>query len=156
MDVDYFGQIALTKALLPSMLRRREGHIIVTSSVAGYIGVPLRSAYCAAKHALHGFFDTLRTEVCEENIKITLICPSYVKTGISKAALTGKGKTFGHMTDVIAGGVSPRDCAMQMIHAVVKGKEEMVIGKGAGKYAVYVKRYFPAVYSRLVRNSRAI
>ena len=73
MEIDYFGQIALTKAVLPSMINQRSGHIVVTSSVMGLYTAPLRSAYCAAKHALHGFFDTLRTEVWRNNIHVKLL-----------------------------------------------------------------------------------
>mgnify|MGYP001827250202 FL=1 len=68
MDIDYFGHVALTKAVLPSMLQRKTGHIVVTTSLAGLLQVPYRTAYCAAKHALHGFFDTLRVELWEDNI----------------------------------------------------------------------------------------
>ena len=156
MEIDYFGQIALTKALLPSMIEHRSGHIVVTTSVSGILGVPMRSAYCAAKHALHGFFDSLRAEVHDHGIRVTLVAPSAVQTRISTQALTGDGGTFGKMDKVIAKGISPEACADGMIDAVVRGKEEVVLGKGTGKYGVIVKRHFPRVYSKLVRRATVV
>jgi len=91
MDIDYFGHVALTKAVLPSMLERKSGHIVVTTSLAGLLPVPYRTAYCAAKHALHGFFDTLRVELWDDNVKVTLVCPAQVRTSISMQALAGDG-----------------------------------------------------------------
>jgi len=156
MEIDYFGHIGLTKALLPSIMERRSGHIVVTTSVAGIIGVPLRSAYCAAKHALHGFFDALRAEVWDHNIKVTLICPSAVRTRIAAEALTGNGRAYGKMDNIISGGIAVDDCVDKMITAVVKGKEEVVVGKGMGKHGVLVKRLFPVVYSKVVRRVSAV
>lgn len=82
METDYFGAVALTKAVLPSMLVRHAGHIVVVSSVMGYVGTPGRSSYAAAKHALHGWFDSLRAEVWRDHIRVTLACPGYVRTGV--------------------------------------------------------------------------
>jgi dehydrogenase/reductase SDR family member 7B len=156
MEIDYFGHIALTKAVLPYMLHRKSGHIVVTTSIAGMVGVPMRTAYCAAKHALHGFFAALAPEVWKDNIKITLVCPSAVKTRISKTALTGDGTAYGRMDNIISKGISPEACADQIISAVAKGRHEAIIGGGAGKYAVYAKRYLPSVYARLVRYAKGV
>jgi short-subunit dehydrogenase len=91
MDINYLGNIALTKAILPHFIENKSGHFVVTSSIVGKIGTPLRSSYAASKHALHGFFDSLRTEVYQDNIVVTLICPGFVNTNVSKNALTGDG-----------------------------------------------------------------
>src|SRR6266850_1021844 len=93
MEVDYFGTVSLTKLLLPHFLKRKSGHFVTVSSVMGKIGTPHRSGYAAAKHALHGFFDSLRAEVWKENknILVTLICPGWVKTQVTINALTGDG-----------------------------------------------------------------
>jgi len=72
MEVDVLGQIALTKAVLPLMLEQGSGHIVVTSSVAGKLGAPYRTGYCAAKHAVMGFFDALRTEVIRHCLKVII------------------------------------------------------------------------------------
>jgi short-subunit dehydrogenase len=156
MDIDYFGHVALTKAVLPSMLERRSGHIVVTTSVAGLMPIPLRSAYCAAKHALHGFFDTLRIETAGDNIKITLVCPAAVRTNISVNALTGSGEKFGKMDNVISGGIPPDECAQWILKAVVKGKREVVIGRGLPRYGVAAKRYLPGLYYRFIGKAKAV
>ena len=91
MEVNYVVTIALTKALLPHFIENKKGHFAVTTSMVGLIGTPLRSSYAASKHALHGFFDSLRAEVYDDNIAVTLICPGFVSTNISINALTGDG-----------------------------------------------------------------
>lgn len=153
MEIDYFGQVILTKKLLPSMIKNKSGHFIVTSSVLGKIGVPMRTAYSAAKHALHGFYDSLRAEVWKENIKVTLVCPAAVRTNIAKSALTGKGEKFGKNEDLITKGLAPDKCAIQILNAVRKGREEVIVGKGIGRLAVHVKRLSPRIYSALVKRS---
>jgi len=154
MEIDYFGQIALTKAVLPSMLERRSGHIVVTTSVMGMMPAPLRSAYCAAKHALHGFFDTLRTEVWQEGIRITLLCPAAVRTNISVNALTGTGERFGRMDRIIETGISPEACAGKTLDAVRKGKREVVIGRAQYRYGVWARRLLPALYYAALKRTK--
>jgi len=153
MEIDYFGHIALTKAVLPSMLKRRAGHIVVTTSVSGILGVPLRSAYCAAKHALHGFFDALRAEVWAQGIRVTLICPDAVQTRISTRAVTGDGRPWARMDKMIAAGITPQTCAMQTLAAVARVKDQVVLGMGKGRAAVCLNRFFPGLVSRLTRNA---
>ena len=156
MDIDYFGHIALTKAVLPSMLERKSGHIVVTTSLAGLIPVTYRSAYCAAKHALHGFFDTLRVEVWDDNIKVTLVCPSYVRTNISMKGLAADGSNFGKTTPVIESGMSPEVCADAIMEGVAKGKQQLLVGKGRPIIGTYVKRLSPTLFTRLVRKEQVI
>lgn len=88
MEIDYFSYIELTRLLLPHWQQRKTGHFVVVSSVMGKIGTPMRSAYAAAKHALHGFFDCLRTEVWKDNIQVTIITPGYIRTNVSLNAVT--------------------------------------------------------------------
>lgn len=156
MDIDFFGHIALTKAVLPSMLERKSGHIVVTTSLAGLIPVPYRTAYCAAKHALHGFFDTLRVELWDDNIKVTLVCPAQVRTNISYQALAGDGGKYGIMDPLIEAGMTPEACAEEIITAVVKGKQQILVGKGKPIIGTYVKRLSPALFTRLVRKAQVI
>ena len=106
MRTNFLGPVALTKALLPAMQARRQGHFIVLSSVLGKFGLPGRSAYCASKHALHGFFDTLRAEVWKDRIQVTMVLPGWVRTNVSKNALTANGIPNGVMEAGTAGGVS--------------------------------------------------
>ena len=84
MDINYLGTVALSKALLPHFIENKMGHFVVTTSIVGKIGTPLRSSYAASKHALHGFFDSLRAEHHNDNIAVTLVCPGFVNTNISK------------------------------------------------------------------------
>ncbi len=152
INTDFLGHVALTKAVLPSMLGRRSGHIVVTSSIMGKIYTPLRSTYSAAKYALHGFFDSLRAEVAADNILVTIVCPTGVKTWISLNAVTGDGRKYGKMDDLMSKGLTADECADRIITAVAGGKEEVIIGKGLIKYSAYVARFFPRVYSRLIRR----
>ncbi len=90
-EVDYFAVVALTKLVLPDMIECKSGHLVVTSSVAGKFGVPMRTAYSGAKHALHGFFDALRVEILPYSIQVTLLVVAGVQSNVSVNALTGDG-----------------------------------------------------------------
>src|SRR6218665_1729545 len=129
MDINFFGVVALTKAVLPIMLKQKSGSIAITSSVSGKIGTPMRSGYCATKHALHGFFDSLRSEVWKENVNITIVCPGYIHTNISVNAISGDGSKHGKMDQNQAQGISPEACAESIVNAIAKGKEEINIGR---------------------------
>ena len=146
MDINYFGTIALTKEVLPLMLARKEGHIVTITSLTGKFGAPLRSAYAASKHALHGFFDTLRSETWRENINVSLICPGYVHTNVSVNALTANGKAQNSMDPETASGMKPEDLAKSIIKTIQNKKEELVIG-GKEAMGVYIKRFFPKLFS---------
>ncbi|MGI9531847.1 SDR family oxidoreductase [Lutimonas sp.] len=151
-EVNYFGTIALTKALLPHFLDRNSGQFVVISSVVGKIGTPLRSSYSASKHALHGFYDSLRAENYEQGIKVTIICPGFVNTDVSINALTGKGEKQGTKDKATANGLSPDYFAKKAINAIRSERQEIVIGGKLELLAVYVKRFFPLVLSRMVRK----
>lgn len=150
MDVNFFGTVALTKAVLPSMLARKSGHIVPISSVVGYVGTPLRSAYSASKHALHGFFDSLRAEVAKDGIDITIVCPGYIRTNVSRNALTGDGSAFGKMDRTHDRAMLPEECARRIVNAVAKRKQELVVG-GKETWAVPMMRFTPRLVSRMVR-----
>ncbi|QMW01204.1 SDR family oxidoreductase [Spirosoma foliorum] len=151
MDVNFFGVVALTKAVLPLMLAQGSGHFIVTSSVAGKLGTKQRSGYCASKHALHGFFDALRAEVHNAGLRVTIVCPGYIKTAISVNALRADGQTHGKMDDNQEKGMMPEEFAQRLLQAVSKGKEEVYIG-GSEIYGIYLKRFLPGLLSRILRN----
>ncbi|XP_058013265.1 dehydrogenase/reductase SDR family member 7B isoform X5 [Ahaetulla prasina] len=95
METNYFGPVALTKALLPAMIKRRKGHIVTISSVQGKISIPFRSAYAASKHATQAFFDCLRAEVERFNIEVTVVSPGYIQTNLSLNAVTSDGSQYG-------------------------------------------------------------
>lgn len=152
MDINYLGTVALTKAILPHFLENKKGHFAVTTSIVGKIGTPLRSSYAASKHALHGFFDSLRAEVHQNNIKVTLICPGFINTNVSKNALTGSGEPQGIMDVATGNGMSAELCAKRMLQAIDRNKEEVYIAGFKEKLGVYVKRFVPKLFSVLVRK----
>jgi dehydrogenase/reductase SDR family protein 7B len=153
MEVDYFGTVALTKAVLPSMRARRAGHVVVVSSVMGYIGTPGRSTYAAAKHALHGYFDSLRAELWREGIKITIVCPGYVRTAVSDHAVGPTGEKHGRTDASTARGIAPERCAAALVRGVARGREEIYVG-GGEVIAIYLKRLAPWLLSRIVRRMK--
>jgi dehydrogenase/reductase SDR family member 7B len=151
MNTNYFGTVALTKAVLPGMLARKSGHIVVISSLMGYLDTPLRSAYAASKHALHGYFDSLRAEVWQDNIKVTIICPGFIKTNISLNALRADGRKHARMDNTQSSGMAAEQCAAKILDAIARRKNEVMIG-GKEVLAVYIKRFLPSLYSTIVRR----
>lgn len=152
MEVNYFGAVKLTKAVLPHMLARRSGHIVVVSSVVGKFSTPRRSAYAASKHALHGFFDALRAEVHNDGIRVTLACPGYVQTNLSLSALKGDGSTYDKMDRGQAGGLSAAEVATQILRGVAANKAEIYMGREAT--LIYLKRYWPGLFNFVMRRAR--
>ncbi len=152
-EVDVFGQIALTKQVLPRMIEAGSGHMVVTASVAGKIGAPQRTGYCAAKHAMMGFFDALRTEVTKHGIKVTTITPGYIRTSISENALKGDGSSFGKMDDNIAGGMEVNECADVIMRGFDKGKPEIPVGEGIEMKALLLKRFFPKLLFKMAERT---
>ena len=151
MDVNFFGVVALTKAVLPHMISRKSGHFVVISSVAGKLGTKQRSGYCASKHALHGFFDALRAEIYEAGLHVTMVCPGYVKTPISLHALNADGQKHARMDQNQAIGMEPSECARQICNAVVQKREEVYVG-GFETMGIYLKRFLPEILSRILRS----
>lgn len=151
-DVNYFGTVAITKALLPHLIEKKSGHIAVTSSVVGKFGSPLRSSYSASKHAVHGFFDSLRAEVHDDNISVTIVCPGYVHTDVSRNALNATGEKTNVMDEATKNGISAEEMAIKYITAIYKKKDEIWVGKKE-KLAVYVKRFFPSLLAKMVRKA---
>lgn len=151
MEVDYFGPVALTKALLPHLRAHKAGRIVVISSVMGYVGTPMRSSYSAAKHALHGYFDSLRAELHDEGIKVTIVCPGYVSTGVSRNALTATGAPQGFADSKSSKGIPATACAGAILRAISKDRNEIAIG-GKEVFGIYLQRFFPSLLTRLVRK----
>lgn len=153
MEIDYFGTIALTKALVPKMVKNGGGQIGVITSLVGKFGTPYRSAYAAAKHALHGFFDSLRAEEHDNNIRVSLILPGFIKTNVSVNALTESGEKLNEMDDAQANGMSPEQCAAIIYKNIQKEKQEFLIG-GKEVLGVYLKRFVPKLFSKIIRNTK--
>lgn len=149
MEINFFGNIALTKAVLPYMIEKQSGSIVTISSVAGKFGVPKRSTYSASKHALQGFYESLRAEHKKDNIKVHIVIPGYVKTNISFNAVLSDGSTNNKLDDGQAGGVSAEKCAKQIIRGIKKNKKEILIG-GKELVMVHLRRFLPSVYHNII------
>jgi NADP-dependent 3-hydroxy acid dehydrogenase YdfG len=148
LEVDFFGPVALTKAVLPRMIEQQSGHLVVTSSVAGKHGVPYRTAYCAAKHALHGFFDTLRIELLDHHIEVMLLVIAGVRSDVAKHALTADGSEFGH-DDWGGGGLSitPEECGERVVEALLNKEYEPVISIEPALQAMKLKNQDPVKFT---------
>jgi len=151
MEVDFWGHAELTRQLLPFMVKTGGGQIVVLSSLTGLFGFPHRSAYSAAKHALHGFFETLRLEHFRDNIRVTMVCPGMVKTNISIHALTSSGTEHGLMDKGQENGVTAEYCAGKIARAVLKNRKEIIIGK-KDVIMPYLKRYVPWLFYQIARR----
>jgi short-subunit dehydrogenase len=156
MEVNYFGAVALTKFILPHFLKRKAGHFVTVSSVTGIFGTPYRSGYAASKHALHGFFDSLRAELWSDvrnAIAVTMICPGFIHTPITLSAVTGDGSPLGKMDEAQYAGKPAEWCAKKIANAIEKRKEEVYIG-GIETLGVPFKRLFPKWFSKYIRSAK--
>ncbi|MCT4562251.1 MAG: SDR family oxidoreductase [Crocinitomicaceae bacterium] len=154
MEVNYFGNIKIAKAVLPIMIKNGGGHIVVISSIAGKFGFYLRSAYSAAKHALHGFYESLRLEEEKNNIRVTIVCPGKINTPISTNALTAEGKKHGVMDHNQETGMDVGLCVQTMLKEVAALKKEVYIG-GREIKAVTIKRLFPSIFYSIIKRQSA-
>lgn len=155
IDVNYLGNIALTLAVLPSMIKRKTGYIATTSSVTGLFGSPLRSGYSASKHALHGFYDSLRAEISNEvDIGVSIICPGYVRTDVSINAVTADGSKHGKMDESTAKGLDPEYVAKLVIDKILKKKRVIVVAGFKERFAVFLSRFFPGLLARILKKAK--
>lgn len=154
MTINFWGTVALTQAVLPGMIKRNAGHIVIISSLVGKFGTKFRSAYSASKHALHGYFDSLRTELAPE-IKITIVCPGFIKTNVTLNALTADGSRQNTMDDAQENGMSASACAIEILKSVQAEKQEVYIG-GREKYGVLLKRFFPGLFGKVIRKAKVV
>lgn len=133
VKVDLLAPIALTQELLPRMLERGSGRIANISSIAGKVGVPMRTAYCAAKFGLAGYGDALRAEVAHLGLQVHNIYPGSIATDVSRNALTADGSKRGVSDKVIDNGIAPDVAAAQMLDEMLAGSREIIIAEGAEK-----------------------
>ena len=151
MEINFFANIQLSKLLLPSMLKQQYGHLIITSSISGKFGFYERSAYAASKHALHGFFESLRLETEKFGIKTLIVCPGKIKTNISFHAVDAKGNEHNKMDESHANAMSANECAIKIINAISNNKEEVFIG-GKELIMIKLKRFLPKLFSKIIRK----
>lgn len=144
MEVDFFAPVELTKLVLPAMLARGAGHVAVTASVAGKVGSPQRTGYSAAKHAVMGFFDSLRTEVEHRGVKVTTIVPGFVKTEIGARALTADGSVKGAGEDDVDAGITADEAGRIILAGFEAGMREIPVGGDGPEMALLgLKRQDP-------------
>jgi short-subunit dehydrogenase len=146
MEVDFFGPIGLTKLVLPRMVEQQSGHLVVTSSVAGKHAVPHHSAYCAAKHALHGYYDTLRVEHLADNIDVTLLVIAGIKSNVFRHALTGDGSEYGTSDWDDSSGIPAIECAERVVEGMLNREYELVIGIEPALQAMRIKDKDPVEF----------
>jgi dehydrogenase/reductase SDR family member 7B len=151
MEVNYFGPVELTKRIVPDMLKNGGGQLIVMSSLAGKWGFYERSAYAASKHALHGFFETLRLENESKGLRVALVTPGFIATDISKHAVDANGNASGEMDPNQAKGMPAADCAEIILKNALAGKEEFGVG-GKELKALWIHRYFPKLFGSIIRK----
>lgn len=156
MDVNFFGTIALTLAVLPYFRERRSGHIVSVSSVAGKFGVPYRTGYSSAKAALTGFFEALRAENTSGGIRVTLVYPGFIRTKISENALNGQGKSFGLPNLKTKATISAEECAQRILKAIQNEKLEVQIAGPKESFAVAFHKYFPTLFSKFLSKANVI
>lgn len=151
MNVDFWGAVELTRGVMPAMLERGEGQIVLLTGVLGKFGAPRRSFYAAAKHALHGWGESLREETLGSGVAITFLVPGWVKTEISRHALEADGAPHGSMDEGQERGLSPEECASRALKAIIAGVPEQLIG-GMECGGVYLHRLWPALFKKLLRR----
>ncbi|MBM3186504.1 MAG: SDR family oxidoreductase [Bacteroidetes bacterium] len=151
MEIDFFGNIALTKVVLPFMQKQKSGQILIMSSIAGKFGFFLRSAYSAAKHALHGYYESLALEEEHNGISVTIVCPGKINTPISTNAINAEGNKHGIMDHNQKTGMPVDVCVNQMLKALEKKKREVLIGNKE-IWAVRIKRFFPLLFWKIIKN----
>jgi NAD(P)-dependent dehydrogenase (short-subunit alcohol dehydrogenase family) len=154
MDVNFYGAVNCTKAALPRLVERR-GMIIAISSVAGYTPLIARTGYAASKHALHGFFESLRTEVAPQGVDVMMVCPSFIATRIDRNALGGDGGPVRHTRVTVGRPLAADVAAQQIISGAARRRRLLLIGRTAWA-AWWMSRLVPALYEKLMaRRLRA-
>lgn len=151
MDINFMGSIQLSKLLLPHLKTIENSQIVVVSSLLGKMSIPMRSTYCASKHALHSWFEVLQMELKEQDPTITILCPGYVKTNVSFNALKGNGEKFNKMSEGQAAGLSPEEFARMALDAIRKKKSVSFFG-GKEVLGVYLMRFFPKVFANIMKK----
>lgn len=151
LEINFFGAITLTKALLPALISNGGGHIAVTSSMTGKFGFPLRTAYCASKHAIQGYFEALRAELYTHKVNVTIISPGRISTNISVNAIDQKGQTHGVLDPGQANGISPETCARRIIRGIKRNKKEIWVGS-TEILMIYIRKYLSPLFHVLARK----
>ncbi len=145
METNFFGTIHLSNLVLAHFIEKNQGQFVVISSLAGKLGLPLRTAYCASKHALEGFFSALRNEIWKTKIQILIVRPGSVRTNIARHALLGDGSPFNKPDPFIERGISASVAAKDILHAIAHRKKNTVTGRLPEKMALWLQQFVPSI-----------
>ena len=151
MNINYFGAVVLTKSLWPSFISQKSGQLVVVSSLSGKYGVPKLAAYSAPKHALHGFFESLRSELMDSGISISILIPGIIQTEITAHAVMGQGENYGKVETAFKKAYPTEIAVKEMIVAISKQKEEFYVG-GMERVTLWLNRFSPWLLRRFIRN----
>ena len=154
MEVDYFSQVFLTKTVLPTFIQQKSGHIAFVSSVAGLLGAQYRAAYFAAKTAIHMWANSLRAEMAEQGVGVSVIFPGFIKTNVSFNALNGAGKPQGYQDEAIENGLEADEFAEIVVRSLQRGEEYIVVGGAKEKLGVLVSRLSPKTLYKMIRKMK--
>jgi len=148
MEVNYFGAVAVTKAILPAMIAQRFGVVVGIGSVQGRVSIPDRSAYGASKHAFQAFHDALRAEQTKNGIRVTMVSPGYMRTDFSLGALEADGKRHSVIDPVYRSAIAyePEFVAKTVLHAILVGKDELIVANWTAQAAILLRYWFPSFY----------
>ena len=154
MEVDYFSQVFLTKTILPTLLQQKSGRVVFVSSVAGLLGTQYRASYSAAKAAIHMWANSLRAEVAQQGVDVSVIFPGFVKTNVSFNALNGAGQPQGYQDDAIENGLDADVFAEQVVKSLMAGDEYIVVGGKKEQLGVLVSRLSPSLLYKMIRKMK--
>ncbi|EDO43014.1 predicted protein [Nematostella vectensis] len=147
LDLNFLAVVSLTKAVLPHMIERKNGHIVVTSSVAGKIGAPMSTSYNATKFAVQGYFDGLRVELFPKNIHVTLVCPGPVRTAIRDNAFTEQDKGVVAPPATKDNRMETSRCAQLIVTGVTNKLDELWISPNPILFFLYAQQYLPNIFA---------
>jgi dehydrogenase/reductase SDR family member 7B len=152
MDINFWGPVLISKAILNYHPSSYPLHLVLTSSLSGKYGVPKLAAYAASKHAIHGYFDSLRAETSQTGLQIHIVIPGFIKTNITVSGLKGDGSPSGKMQNALANGMDPVTCARKILIGLERGKEEFAVG-GAERLTVFLNRLSPRFTKWMIRSN---
>ena len=152
-EVNFFGPLELTKMAIPFFSKNPKSRIVVISSVAAIFSGPMRSGYNAVKRALNGFYDALRAELWQNAIGVTIVILGAVRTKISVNAALGDGNSYGQMDPFLEKGMKPENAAEQILKAIERGQDEVVIAQWKFRWLVFRRRFFPNWAARAIRHT---
>lgn len=151
MDVNFFGQLNVATAAMPSLIKTR-GSLVITSSIAGIAPLVGRTGYAASKHALHGFFESLSAEMIPHGVHVMLVCPGFTRTGLQTRALGGDGQVTVHSQSKVGKESDPSKVAEKIYRAVIRKKKRIILSP-IGIFSFFLNAFFPALYQKFMYHS---